>query len=74
MAGSEQRGDVMPEPARAQVNLAQAVEEEEPGLDGRMFKFLMHELERGQRAHLQQSPAGSGALKPGRAFFGGQGW
>ena len=66
----QQRGDVMPEPAHAQVNLAQAVEEQEPGLDGRMFKFLMHELERGQRAHLHQVPAGSGSLKPGRAFFG----
>ena len=57
----QQRGDVMAEAREPQVDLAQAVEEEETGLDGGMLELLLDELQRRQRAHFEQPPAGAGA-------------
>ena len=57
----QQRGDVMAETGEPQIDLAQPVEEEEPALDGGMLEFLLDELQRRQRAHFEQPPAGAGA-------------
>ena len=51
----------MAEARQPQVDLAQSVEEQETGLDGRVLEFLLDELQRRQRAHLEQPPAGAGA-------------
>ena len=69
----EQRRDVMAEAAHAQIDLAQAVEEQQPGLHGRMLELLLHEFQRRQRAHFQQAAAGGAALKQARRSSGGSG-
>ena len=57
----QQRRDVMAEARQPQVDLAQSVEEEEPGLDGGVLELLFDELQRRECAHLEQPPAGAGA-------------
>ena len=59
----EQGRDVMAEAAHPQIDLAQPVEEQQARLHGRMLEFLLHELERRQRAHLEQPPSGRAALE-----------
>ena len=58
-----ERRNVMAEAAHAEVDLAQPVEEQEPGLDGRMLEFLLHELERRERAHGQQPASRRASLQ-----------
>ena len=45
----EQRGDVMSEAAQSQIDFAQAVEEEQPGLNHGAFKLPFDEFERRER-------------------------
>ena len=52
----EQGGDVVAEPAHPQVDLAQAVEEEQPGPDRRVLELALHELQRREPADLEQQP------------------
>ena len=73
----QQRRDVMAEAAHAQIDLAQAVEEQQAGLHRRIFEFPMHEFERRQRADLQQVasrprffPVARGALRAAAAASG----
>jgi hypothetical protein len=68
----EQRRDVVPETAHAQVDLAQAVEEQQSSLHGRMLELLQHEFERRKRADLQQAAARSAAFEQGAPFVGRQ--
>ncbi len=50
----EQRRDVMPEPAQAQVHFAQAVEEQQSRPHHRVLELALDELERRERARLKQ--------------------
>ena len=59
----EQGGDVMAEAAHAQIDLAQPVEEQQSRPHRRMLELLLHELERRERAHLEQTPAGRAAFE-----------
>jgi hypothetical protein len=65
----QQRGDVMAEAGQPQVDFAQPVEEEKPGLDRRMLELPFDELERRERAHLQEPPASGRAGKERPAFL-----
>ena len=51
----------MAETAYAQINLAQAIEEQQPCLHSRVLEFLVHEFQRRERTHLEQAAA-CGAL------------
>ena len=55
----------MAEAAHSEIHLAQPVEEEEPGLDGGMLELAFDEFERGERAYLEQPPAGVRARQHG---------
>ena len=68
----QQRGDVMAEAGQPQVDLAQAVEEKEARLDGRVLEFLFDEFERRERAHGEEPPAGAGAFEQCAALRGRQ--
>ena len=53
----DQRGDMVAEAAHAHVDLAQSVEEQQAGHHRRVLELPLHELERRQRAHLEQPAA-----------------
>ena len=56
----QQRGDVMAEAPQPQIDLAQAVEEQQPGLHGRDARTPARtNSQRRERAHLEQPPAGA---------------
>jgi hypothetical protein len=69
----QQGGDVMAEAGRAQVHLAQAVEEQQPRLDHRMFELAQHEFERRQPASLEQKPPLGARPQQAFALWLGQG-
>ena len=58
--------------AHTQVDLAQAVEEQEAGANRRMFELLLDELERRQRADLEQGAPSLAALELFAPFVGRQ--
>ena len=67
----QQRGNVMPKLRRPQIDLAQPIEKQQPGLNNRMLKLPLHELEGRQRTDIEQQPALSGlrqnfSPQPGR--------
>src|SRR5262245_12542729 len=49
----KQAGNVVAEATQPQIDLAQAVEEQQPGLDRRMLEFLMNEFERRECADFE---------------------
>ena len=60
----QQRRDMMPESAQPQVDLAQAVEEQQPGLDRRVLEFPCDEF---QRRAVRWPQAGAGRRRCARA-------
>ena len=65
----EQGGDVVAEAAHPEIDLAQAVEEQQPRLDRRVGELALHEFKRRQRARCEQ-PAPGGAPFEERAALG----
>ena len=64
----EQSRDVMAEAADTKIDFAKPVEEQQARAHRRMLEFLLHELQRRQRADFEEAPSGRAALEQLAAF------
>ena len=71
--GGQKHRDVMAEPGQAQIDLAEAVEEEQARPDHRVLELPLHERERGEGARLEEQATFGAALEEGSAAVRGKG-